>query len=82
MVEARSVNLNTHTHTQQERVDAVAADPDNLESRMEYLVEWNCKEAGREAQDTLALSKIINSTNIESVSPWSRLVRGFSDEYD
>ena len=45
---------------------AVAADPDNLKDG---------KEAGGETQGTLGLSK--NCSSKESVSPLSRLIRGF-----
>ena len=53
-----------------ERVGSVAANPDNLESN---------KEAGGGAQGTQALSK--NCTSKESVSPLSRLIRGFRNKY-
>ena len=49
-----------------ERVGPVAANSDNVESN---------KEAGGGAQGTLSLSK--NCTSRESVSPLSRLIRGF-----
>ena len=52
----------------QERVIPVAADPENLE-----------KEARGEAQVTQSLSK--NCTSRESVSPLSRLIRGFRNKY-
>ena len=54
----------------QERIGSVAADPDNLE---------NSKEAGREAQGTGGLSR--ECTSRESVSPLSRLIRGFRIKY-
>ena len=54
----------------QERFGSVAANPDKLE---------NSKEAGREAQGTQGLSK--NCTNRESVSPLSRLIKGFRNKY-
>ena len=57
------------TKRRQESVGSVAADPDSLE---------NNKEAGREAQGTQGLSK--NYTSIESVSPLSRLIRGFHNK--
>ena len=50
----------------QERVDSVAANPDNLENR---------KGAGGEAQGTQSLSK--NCITRGSVSSLSRLIRGF-----
>ena len=49
-----------------ERVGPVAANPDNLESN---------KEASEGAQGTQGSSK--NCTSRESVSPLSRLIRGF-----
>ena len=54
----------------QKRVGSVAANPDNLE---------NSKKAGREAQGTQGLSK--NCISRESVSPLSRLIRGFRNKY-
>ena len=53
-----------------ERVGPVAANPDNLEIN---------KETGRGVQDTQGLSK--NCTSRESVSPLSRLIRGFRNKY-
>ena len=53
-----------------ERVGPVAANPDHLE---------NNKEAGRGTQDTQGLSK--NCASRESVSPLSRLIRGFCNKY-
>ena len=53
-----------------ERVGSVAANPDNLESN---------KEAGGGAQGTQGSSK--NCTSRESVSPLSRLIRGFRNKY-
>ena len=53
-----------------ERVGAVAVNPDNLESN---------KEAGGGAQGTQGSSKIC--TCRESVSPLSRLIRGFRNKY-
>ena len=53
-----------------ETVGSVAANPDNLESN---------KEAGEGAQATQGSSK--NCTIRESVSPLSRLIRGFRDKY-
>ena len=50
-----------------ERVGTVASNPDNLE---------NSKEAGGGAQRTQSLSK--DCTSKESVSPLSRLIRGFA----
>ena len=43
-----------------------------------YIVEIN-KEAGGGAEGTLSLSK--NCTSRESVSPLSRLIRGFRNKY-
>ena len=57
------------TH-KKERVDPVASNPDNLE---------NNKETGGGAQGTQGLSK--NYTSRESVSPLSRLIRGFRNTY-
>ena len=54
----------------QQRVGSVAAGPDNLE---------NSKEAGGETQGTQSLSK--NCSSRESVSPLSRLIRGFRIKY-
>ena len=62
-----------HTHTQcrKERVGSVAANnPDNLGSN---------KEAGGGAQGAQGSSKICTSR--ESVSPLSRLIRGFRNKY-
>ena len=53
-----------------ERVGPVAANPDNLESN---------KEAGGGAQGAQGSSK--NCTSRESVSPLSRLIRGFRNKY-
>ena len=53
-----------------ERVGSVAANPDNLESN---------KEAGGGAQGIQGPSK--NCTSRESVSPLSRLIRGFCNKY-
>ena len=53
-----------------ERVDPVAANPDNLESN---------NKAGGRAQGTQGSSK--NCTNRESVSPLSRLIRDFRSKY-
>ena len=53
-----------------ERVGPVAANPDNLESN---------KEAGGGAQGTQ--DSIKNCTSRESVSPLSRLIRGFRNKY-
>ena len=53
-----------------ERVGSVAANPDNLGSN---------KEAGGEAQGAQGSSKICTSR--ESVSPLSRLIRGFRNKY-
>ena len=78
--------INTHTHThihthggdiggkrkkcRKERVGSVAANPDNLGSN---------KEAGGGAQGAQGSSKICTSR--ESVSPLSRLIRGFRNKY-
>ena len=53
-----------------ERVGSVAANPDNLGSN---------KEGGRGAQGAQSSSKICTSR--ESVSPLSRLIRGFRNKY-
>ena len=53
-----------------ERLGSVAANPDNLESN---------KEAGGGAQGTQGSSE--NCTSRESVSPLSRLIRGFRNKY-
>ena len=53
-----------------ERVGSVAANPDNPESK---------KETGGGAQGTQGSSK--NCTRTESVSPLSRLIRGFRNKY-
>ena len=53
-----------------ERVGSVDANPDNLESN---------KEAGGRAQGTQGSSK--NCTSRKSVSPLSRLIRGFRNKY-
>ena len=53
-----------------ERVGSVVADPDNLGSN---------KEAGGGAQSAQSSSKICTSR--ESVSPLSRLIRGFRNKY-
>ena len=53
-----------------ERVGSVAANPDNLESN---------KEAGGGARG--AQGSIKNCTSRESVSPLSRLIRGFRNKY-
>ena len=67
-------NLTVKDPTQQkcrkERVGSVAANPDNLESD---------KEAGGGAQGTQGSSE--NCTSRESVSPLSRLIRGFRNKY-
>ena len=54
----------------QERDGSVAANPDNLE---------NSKESEGEAQGTQGIS--MNCTRRESVSPLSRLIRGFRNKY-
>ena len=53
-----------------ERVSPVAANPDNLGSN---------KEVGRGAQGSQDSSK--NYTSRESVTPLSRLIRGFRNKY-
>ena len=53
-----------------ERIGSAAADPDNLKSD---------KEAGGEAQGTQGSSR--SCTSRESVSPLSRLIRGFRNKY-
>ena len=82
------INTHTHTHThirragnggdmggkrkkcRKERVGTVAANSDNLGSN---------KEAGGGAQGAQGSSKICTSR--ESVSPLSRLIRGFRNKY-
>ena len=78
------INTHTHTHThtnggdmggkrkkcRKERVGSVAANSDNLGSN---------KEAGGGAQGAQGSSKICTSR--ESVSPLSRLIRGFRNKY-
>ena len=64
------INTHTHTHTHTHTVGSVAANPDNLESN---------KGAGEGAQDTQGSSK--SCTSRESVSPLSRLIRGFRNKY-
>ena len=77
-----AVIINTHTHThggdmggkrkkcRKERVGSVAANSDNPGSN---------KEAGGGAQGAQGSSKICTSR--ESVSPLSRLIRGFRNKY-
>ena len=62
--------INTHIHTQNKKIGPVAANLDNLESN---------KETEGGAQGTQDLSK--NCTSRESVSPLSRLIRGFRNKY-
>ena len=63
--------INTYIHTYRKgSVGPVAANSN--------IVEIN-KEAGGGAQGTLSLSK--NCTSRESVSPLSRLIRGFRNKY-
>ena len=79
------INTHTHTHTRagnggdmggkrkkcrKERAGSVAANSDNLGSY---------KEAGGGAQGAQGSSKICTSR--ESVSPLSRLIRGFRNKY-
>ena len=71
------INTHTHTHThtkrkkcRKERVGSVAANSDNLGSN---------NEAGGGAQGAQGSSKICTSR--ESVSPLSRLIRGFRNKY-
>ena len=72
------INTHTHTHThthkrnknRNERVGSVAATSDNLGSN---------NEAGGGAQGAHGSSKICTSR--ESVSPLSRLIRGFRNKY-
>ena len=84
------INTHTHTHTnscrrragnggdlggkgkkcRKERVGSIAANSDNLGSN---------KEAGGGAQGAQGSSKICTSR--ESVSPLSRLIRGFRNKY-
>ena len=58
------------TKCRKERVGSVAANPDNVESN---------KEAGGGVQGTQGSSKICTSR--ESVSPLSRLIRGFRNKH-
>ena len=60
----------THKKSRKERVGSVAANSDNLGSN---------KEAGGGAQGAQGSSKICTSR--ESVSPLSRLIRGFRNKY-
>ena len=62
--------INIHTYICTGSVGPVAANSN--------IVEIN-KEAGGGAQGTLSLSK--NCTSRESVSPLSRLIRGFRNKY-
>ena len=55
-----------------ERVGQVAANPENLENNM---------EAGGEAEGTQGSIVSKNCTSRESVSPLSRLIRGFRNKY-
>ena len=64
------INTHTHTHTHTERVGSVAANSDSPGSN---------KEAGGGAQGAQGSSKIYSSR--ESVSPLSRLIRGFRNKY-
>ena len=78
------INIHTYIHSagnggdmggkpkkcRKERVGSVAANPDNLGSN---------KEAGGGAHDAQGSSKICTSR--ESVSPLSRLIRGFRNKY-
>ena len=66
------INTNTHTRKicRKERVGSVAANSDNLGSN---------KEAGGGAQGAQGSNKICTSR--ESVSPLSRLIRGFRNKY-
>ena len=54
-----------------ERVGSVAANPDNVETN---------KETGGGAQGTQGSSK--NCTSREGISPLSRLIRAFRNEYN
>ena len=55
----------------QERIGSEAANPDNVKNR---------KEAGGETQGNQGISKNC-TTSRESVSPVSRLIRGFRNKY-
>ena len=57
-------------NVENKKVGSVAANPDNLESD---------KEAGGGAQGTQGSSR--NCTSRESLSPLSRLIRGFRNKY-
>ena len=63
-------HTHTHTHTQKRKVGSVAANSDNPGSN---------KEAEGGAQGAQGSSKICTSR--ESVSPLSRLIRGFRNKY-
>ena len=62
--------INTHTDIHTQTHSSVAANSDNL---------GNNKEAGGGAQGAQGSSKICTSR--ESVSPLSRLIRGFRNKY-
>ena len=69
-VMCNSINTHTHIHThRKERVGSVAANQDNLGSN---------KEAGGGAQGAQGSNKICTSRG--SVSPLSRLIRGFRNK--
>ena len=63
-------HTHTHRHTQKRKVGSVAANSDNPGSN---------KEAEGGAQGAQGSSKICTSR--ESVSPLSRLIRGFRNKY-
>ena len=73
-VDLYSAIFDDHTYikctSRKGRIDSVAANPDNPESN---------KEAGGGAQGTQSSRN--NCTCRESVSPLSRLIRGFRDKY-
>ena len=64
------IYIHTYIKCRKERVGSVAANPDSLGSN---------KEAGGGAQGAQGSSKICTSR--ESVSPLSRLIRGFRNKY-
>ena len=74
-VMCKLINIHTYIHTYIKRCRKGSVGPVAANSN---IVEIN-KEAGGGAQGTLSLSK--NCTSRESVSPLSRLIRGFRNKY-
>ena len=70
MRETGETRVETEKKRRKERVGSVAVNPDNPESN---------KEAGGGAQGAQGSSK--SCTRRESVSPLSRLIRGFRNKY-